>query len=264
MVSDTVLAQHRWLQVGAAEKARSVMELAHDLPHDTILEIGSGSGAVLESLAASQFGSSYFAVEPSQPLFDYMVSDAGIPGLVAENRLFDESSFVDRRFDVVILSHVVEHLIAPADLILQASRVSNAVIIEVPLEGSLVGNLRAAIRRSVTRRERERNRAGHINFFSRQDLDKLVSWCGLEVRARRIYHPSAQLRFQLAGGGTLTRATSRLSLAAAGIIGDENWARAYYGHYAVLAVPRKLPSIDRDDTSSSQSLYFPPSTVRED
>lgn len=263
VVSDQVLALHQWLQVGASEKARSVVELAQPVPHETILEIGSGSGAVLESLAGLKFGSSYFAVEPSQPLFEYMVHDARIPALTAENAVLSESTFVNRRFDLVILSHVVEHVVDPADLILQASRLSNALIIEVPLEGSLAGNLRAETKRLITGRDRRLNPAGHINFFARGDLDKLVGWCGLDVRSRRTYHPSAQLRYQSTRAGRLTKATSRLSLLAARVLGDETWARTYHGHYAVLAVPRTVPAGDGDDVALSQPLYFPPRSDRD-
>lgn len=259
MAAGTVVSQHEWLRVGAAEKARSVVELTQALPHETILEIGSGSGAVLEALAEQGFGSSYFAVEPSEPLFDQMMTHPRIPALTAENRLFRDSSFTDRRFDLVILSHVIEHVADPADLVLQASHVSDSLVIEVPLEGSLTGNMRAAIKGFITKRDRRLNRAGHINFFSQRDLDNLVTWCGLEVKSRRIYNPSAQLRYQTSRGGNLTRLTSRMSLSAAKLIGDDNWARAYYGHYAVLAVPRELPVTADDDASSSQPLYFPPS-----
>ena len=62
------LDQDQWLEVGAKEKAQSVIELAANYGIQDVLEIGAGSGAILAELNRRDFGTRYWACEPSPEL----------------------------------------------------------------------------------------------------------------------------------------------------------------------------------------------------
>ena len=54
-------------ELDAIDKAANIQRLCARVPHDSVLEIGAGDGAVLERLSAGRFGNRYAAVEISEP-----------------------------------------------------------------------------------------------------------------------------------------------------------------------------------------------------
>ena len=59
----------KWHRVAAHEKCDSIVQLAPQ-GVERIVEIGCGSGAVLEELDRRGFGRSYWACEPTTSLYD--------------------------------------------------------------------------------------------------------------------------------------------------------------------------------------------------
>jgi SAM-dependent methyltransferase len=127
-----------WAQLGAIEKANSVVELAGGLPRNDVLEVGCGTGAVLFELLRRGFAMRYWGCEPAPELCSYAQHKIapGVPIQIACATL-DANPFPGQRFDLIYLSHVIEHVHDPASLIIQALTLSDQVIVEVPLEGSL-------------------------------------------------------------------------------------------------------------------------------
>jgi SAM-dependent methyltransferase len=167
-----------WHRLGAEGKAANVVALCSGIPHASILEIGAGDGAVLARLAELGFGSELHALEVSAS--GVAVTRArGIAGL-AEARLFDgvDVPFPDGRFDLAVLSHVVEHADDPRQLLREAARVARSVFVEVPLEDTW-----------RLPRDFAPDAVGHINFYSRKGLRRFVQTCGLEVFAERVVNP---------------------------------------------------------------------------
>jgi SAM-dependent methyltransferase len=75
--------------------------------HPTFLDIGCGAGGAL--LAAKELGWQAEGVEPSRA----HSTIARKLGFVVHEGFFDPSGFAGRQFDVVLMSHVVEHLLEP-------------------------------------------------------------------------------------------------------------------------------------------------------
>ena len=166
--------EDHWLQVGAIEKARSIVALAGGSTADRILEVGAGSGAILRELDRLKFGRQYWACEPSQQLYEQLMR-ANIGRLVeAHPTTLEDSPMVDNHFDLVVLSHVLEHVVAPGQLLARCLALAPRVVLEVPLEGSIVARFRA----TLIRRRRWPNAAGHIHFFSQRSTHELVSHAG--------------------------------------------------------------------------------------
>jgi SAM-dependent methyltransferase len=240
--------RHKWLLLGAKEKAKSVIQLTKGLDIKDVLEIGSGTGAVLETLDQLGFGENYYAIEPSEPLYCYMVKRHSISRLVSsESATLENCNLKERRYDLVILSHVLEHVENPAELLSCAFKITDLALLEVPLEGNVIGNLRATFKTYFTGFPRQNNSGGHIQFFSRADIRSLIYWCGSEIVNSRLYVPHVQMRMIRDNGTIAKRTYAKLVCVLNLVLGDWLWCRFYYGHYAVLV--RRRASIEDENRS---------------
>jgi SAM-dependent methyltransferase len=255
MTTETIAAQNEWLRIGAREKARSVQLLTRGLDVKTLLEVGSGTGAILKELDDGGFDADMYAVEPSSALYAFLTSEAAISRLVdSDEAVLAASRLAQRHYDLVLVSHVLEHVEDPAALLMQCLAIGDHVLIEVPLEGNALSNLRAAVRARLTGLPRERNAAGHIQFFSIAGMNKLVHWCGGEVVSSRAYFPSSEINALAASQTGLRKAYSQGIDRAARVVGNERWARIYHGHYAALV--RRRAARAEDDRSNANNTYF--------
>lgn len=160
----------KWRSLEAISKANNILTLCEKYPHDKILDIGSGEGAVLARLSDVQFSQSFHALEISKSGVE-ATNNRNIRGLV-EGNLFDGYNipYSDGEFDLAILSHVIEHVEYTRKILYEASRVAKYVFVEVPLED----NMRQE--KSFVFSEK-----GHINFYSPKTIKKLMQTCNLEV-----------------------------------------------------------------------------------
>jgi hypothetical protein len=171
-----------WRRIGALGKVDNIVALCSRLPHDSVLEIGAGDGAILERLSELKFSSALHALEIS-PSGVETIERKEITGLV-ECALFDgyEIPFRDDTFDLAILSHVLEHVEYPRKLLYEASRAAEYVCLEVPLEDTwrLSGDFVF-------------DPVGHINFYSMKTFRRLVQSCDLEIVDQLVVNPSKGL-----------------------------------------------------------------------
>ena len=168
-----------WRRLGAIDKVDNIVSLCGDLPHYSILEIGAGEGSLLKRLSELDFGREFYALEIS-PSGVETIKNKNIPRLV-ECKGFDgyHVPYDNERFDIAILSHVVEHVEHPRLLLYEASRVAKYLFIEVPLEDT-VRMPRDFVFDSV----------GHINFYSPRTIRRLVQSCNLRVIDQVTTNPS--------------------------------------------------------------------------
>jgi len=178
-----------WYRLMAVDKADNVILLSKDVPHESILDIGAGDGAVLNRLDHLGFGSKLYAVH---------ISESGLKALrekswkrLVECKPFDGYNipYPDDSFDLAVLSHVVEHVEHPRMLLREAARVARHVYIEVPLENNRSNRHRL-------RKDFILDATGHINFYSPDLIRLLVQSTGLRVVRQEIRHftPKAYTR----------------------------------------------------------------------
>jgi SAM-dependent methyltransferase len=172
-------APSEWYRAGALAKGENIVALCSGVTHASLLEIGSGEGSVLARLAELGFARELHAVDVSERSIA-AVRGRGIPGL-ASAAVFDGVALpqADRSVDLVVLSHVVEHLEHPRSLLYEAARVGHHVFVEVPLEDHW-----------RLPRDFVLDGTGHINFYHARSLRRLVQSCGLEVLAERVATPA--------------------------------------------------------------------------
>ncbi len=125
-----------WRELGGKHKAEHILTLCqrNGIAPRTILEVGAGEGAILAHLSQAGFGTAYYALEISQSGVERIKARA-----IPQMRLVETFDgyrlpFADESFDLVILSHVLEHVEFPRQLLRKMKRVSHLQIIEIPLD----------------------------------------------------------------------------------------------------------------------------------
>ena len=172
-------SESQWRKLGAVDKAKNIIDICNTISVDNVLEIGAGEGSLLQELVDHRFGKNLFALEISKSGID-IINKRKIKKL-KEVKLFDGYMipYKDKKFDLVILSHVIEHVEHPRILLKEAMRVAKYIFIEVPLEDTLF----APTDFKVTR-------TGHINFYSYKTIRKLLQSSGLKCLNQKISNPS--------------------------------------------------------------------------
>jgi ubiquinone/menaquinone biosynthesis C-methylase UbiE len=168
-----------WRMLGAVDKTANIISLCHDLPHTAILEIGAGEGSILKKLSELRFGEMLYALEISSSGVE-TIQSKGIFRLI-ECLLFDgyDIPYGDYKFDLAILSHVIEHIEYPRKLLYEAARVAKYIFVEVPLEDTL-----------RLKTDFVFDKVGHINFYSSITIRRLIQTCNLEVLKQIVTNPS--------------------------------------------------------------------------
>lgn len=168
-----------WRRLGAIDKADNIVKAwgARSADKPNVVELGCGDGAIADRLAELDFYATYRGFDISVsgidrarsrelPQADFAVSGSPIP--VADNAA-----------DVVILSHVIEHLEHPRELLKEAHRIAPFLIAEVPLElNSGLGE------------DYDWDPVGHINKYSRTAIRQLIQTCQFDVLHQFTSNPS--------------------------------------------------------------------------
>ena len=165
-----------WRSLGAKHKARNIQNLAKQIgldPHN-VLEVGAGDGAILRRLSTDGFGKNLYAVEVSGSGVD-VIRRGQIERLISCTK-FDgyHLPFDDNYFDLVVLSHVLEHVEYERALLREIKRVSRYQIIEIPMDWTGLNNSSNFLMWQSY---------GHINAHSPASLRFLLSTEGLLVMA---------------------------------------------------------------------------------
>jgi len=200
-------ANRRWRTLTAEDNVSVLMSLlsAVGVRHDSVLDIGSGDGALLAEFAARGLGRRYVAYEISASAVD-LVRARDIPG-VERVEVFDGYHLreEDGAFDLVILTTVIEHARRPDELLAEAIRVSPTLLVSVILDDTL-----------ASRRRRHHEAAtsiGRVHRFSAESTRTLLSDAGLEIVAEEIRPASFEaMTFWARGRAQRTRAHALAAL----------------------------------------------------
>jgi SAM-dependent methyltransferase len=225
-----------WLRRGARHKVDSVQHLLerNGIQPRRLLELGCGTGAVIEECRRRAIGREHVAVDFSSAAIGFLRSHSeGIATRVADVTAADFTMEDD--FDVVILSHVVEHLAKPKQFLESVARKIKwtYLVIEVPLEDLLVNKIRWAGKNRIDKR------AAHVQFFTASSFIRLIRSIPLRLVDQRRYVPVLDLetvRFVCAKDGITgpERILKALTAHFLPTLARPLWSRLYYAHFAVL------------------------------
>lgn len=225
----------RWLEWGARDKTDSIEYLLarHDLRPESLIELGAGTGAIIAECQRRGLAREFWAVDYAPSAVSYIRET--LPDVHVRAADITAPGFsLGRHFDVVVLSHVIEHLEEPDRILGALRRMDFGVcVLEVPLDDLPVSRLKNRFRNRLT------NAAGHVRFFTGASFEALVRANGLEILDRRRYAPVtpiAALRFQgrKDGWGPLRLMITLLTANLLPSLLGPLWSRLYWGSYATL------------------------------
>ncbi len=163
----------RWRALGAVGKADHVVDLCErsGLRPESVLDVGCGDGALLGELSRRSFGGALTGLELSGAAVAIARARPGIDRV----EQFDGSHVpaAAGEYELGVLSHVLEHVPAPAALLAEVARTCHAVVIEVPLEANV------SARRASKRAHAEE--IGHLRSLDRRAARAIVADAGLRV-----------------------------------------------------------------------------------
>jgi ubiquinone/menaquinone biosynthesis C-methylase UbiE len=161
-----------WRMLGAKYKAQHIIDVCKGQSFKKVLEVGAGDGSILQKLSDYNFAPEYHAVE---------ISDSGVAHIQSRNiknlisvQEFDgyKLPFEDNSFDLIILSHVLEHVEHERLLLREIKRVSRSFVIEVPID----------YKTNVDKRIKHFLAYGHINMYTPTSLRYLLQTEGFEIK----------------------------------------------------------------------------------
>jgi ubiquinone/menaquinone biosynthesis C-methylase UbiE len=154
-----------WRALGARQKAQNILDICETNTYDKVLEVGAGDGSILQILDKQNFANSFFAVE---------ISESGLEEIKAKKieklkstQLFDgyRLPFANKEMDLVVLSHVLEHVEHERVLLREIHRIAKQVVIEVPKDYRYGADKKLAHFLAY----------GHINLYTPTSLRFLVT-----------------------------------------------------------------------------------------
>lgn len=177
----------QWRYLGGKQKSSNIIKLCSKLKPKSMIDVGSGNGAVIDFLDKANFCPEIYSIE---------ISESGIEKIrsrrlnaLKEVKLFDgyKIPYPDKQFELATCSHVVEHVEHPRTLLREIARVSNYQYFEVPIDFSFF----------VDKKIHHYLDYGHINIYTPALFKFLLKSEGYEVLAEDfLFNSDELLRFQ--------------------------------------------------------------------
>lgn len=145
-----------WRNLSAKYKAQNILWLTQDMQFERVLEVGAGDGSILAWLNQAHFAPKLYALEISESGLE-KIKEKNLANL-QEAQLFDgyHIPYPDNFFDLVICSHVLEHVEFERALLREIKRVSRHQVFEVPIDFSFF----------VDKKIKHFLSYGHINIYT--------------------------------------------------------------------------------------------------
>jgi SAM-dependent methyltransferase len=232
---DALERQAEWLHRGAGQKADSVEQLLrrNRIKPESVLELGCGTGAVIGELQKRGLAEHYYGIDYSAPAVAYLRTafpniQCAVADVMEIANVFDKDSF-----DVVICSHVIEHLEDPVSFLQAIGQQFqfDYLVAEVPLENLFFGRVKALLK------DRSKNPAGHVQFYTRRSFLAFIAAVQYTVVDERVYAPCLDketLRFAYGEKGLLCYLGKVLTEHYLPKHTSHFWTRWYHSHHTVL------------------------------
>lgn len=155
--------------------------LAHVPENGSVLEIGSGEGKILLTLAEYRSGLELHGCDVRTPM--------SLPELYTFHRVDGDLPFPDGTFDVVLIFDVLEHVPDPVQMLSEAARVlgpEGRLIACVPVEGQRLSFY--SLYRRIFGWDLYTETKEHIQAFTHTGLRRLIDSHFQIVDLRYLYH----------------------------------------------------------------------------
>ncbi len=140
----------------------------HAQPGGCLLEVGCGSGAALQSMQQQGWRVTGLDFD------DGAVNNARSKGLDVYHGQLSAQGFADESFDAVVMSNVIEHVPAPAELLSECRRILKKGGVLV----ALTPNARSYLHKHYGRNWRGLETPRHLQIFTRRSLATIAGRAG--------------------------------------------------------------------------------------
>jgi SAM-dependent methyltransferase len=188
-----------------------------------VLDYGCGNGVLTYWLWSNEFGKKIIGVDVSQTGVNNAINSFAREGLTfaSINAL---NGLPPHSFDVVVSSHVLEHVDQPEIALASIVEKAEWLVLEVPLEKCIWPELVARLKG----KSRKDNPLGHVNFWDKTTFKQFLQKAGLLVIRDYQYvsAPYSPFNHWLKRG---------VELIALNLIGMRFYSKLMATHYIVLA-----------------------------
>jgi len=151
-----------------------------------IADFGAGNGNVLQHLLQHKNLHDVTAFEISNSAIAVLKKNFGSKIKIKKSKKISNSP---KKFDLIICSHVLEHLKNPYLALKNLAQNGKKVYIEVPIEQKVNPRDRIKLAKTI----------GHLNFFNHYDLNLLLGKTSLKIKKEKIVQNSLAYEIHLRG-----------------------------------------------------------------
>ena len=139
-----------------------------------LLDVGGGAGLILKEVSehlSSKYGVNVkkFAIDLNQKMLRIQKDRNLDTEFLRED--IRQTSLKDKQIDLTLFIDVLEHVPNPEEALIELKRISNFVILKVPLENYLIFNIANFLTKGSTRQNQITD-FGHINMYSSKKIKR--------------------------------------------------------------------------------------------
>ena len=176
---DVRLKEIEWLQKTYFVDKLDIFNKFFALSQRKILDIGCGTGEFLEFMKES--GWKVVGIEPSKEAFKKAKEKRITVYNLSLDKFISQENKKRKKFNVVILDNVLEHVLAPQEVIMNLKKIlkpRGIIYIRVPND---FNRLQSLASQKVDKKKWWVITPDHINYFNFQSLEKLLKFYGFEI-----------------------------------------------------------------------------------
>lgn len=226
-----------WYEINADDRADNIKQLCARIKPAKIVDIGAGKGSVMQRLHDAGMGQEWSSIEDSETGLAEIAKRVG-PRIKEPKPLNSlRLPFAEDEFDLAILSHMLEHQEHPRLMLYEARRVARYAYIEVAL--------RHVAFKSSLAPDFTLNRAGHLNYYDRHTIRRLVQSSGWKILDAQVFITNpATYKFMKGARGLVEHRLKKSLLAVAPRLAQ----CLFTFHYGMLCertqkVPTAMPDV---------------------
>ncbi|MDD5459189.1 MAG: class I SAM-dependent methyltransferase [Phycisphaerae bacterium] len=163
-----------WVKKACLWKAGIIHDLTKNKSFNSILEIGTGRGDVLDALNGFERKIGADISEEALKQHKLIYPEHELVKIDADERL----PFADDQFDCVLLCDILEHVDKPVDLLKEASRVGKYLILKIPVEKAIFVKIMQKIRGLDYGINHP---AGHLHCWNLRDIYSLLAKAKINI-----------------------------------------------------------------------------------
>ncbi len=155
-------------------KAKNICKLIKDEPAESILEVGTGRGDVLNACYPFKLKIGADISEEALKQHHNMYSTHKLVQIDADKPL----PFSNNEVDFVLLCDILEHVEDPKPLLREAARVGKNVLLKIPIEDAILLN----IMRKINKVEYgPQHPSGHLHCWTISKTQNIIEDAGLKI-----------------------------------------------------------------------------------